>query len=510
MLDRVVESILRYSMFERGQRIGVAVSGGADSVALLHLLKELSSSWALGLSVVHLNHCLRGLESDQDEEFVARLAAEMALPFIGSRVDVAAEAGRRRTNLEQMARQARISYFAELISGAGLDRIALGHTKDDQAETLLFRILRGTGPDGLRGILPATSEGFVRPLLGIRRAELREYLSINGFRWREDSTNDDVRFSRNRIRHVLLPQLSRDWNPRVVDALARLGESAAEDNDYLETTAKELANRLWEPEGRALVAECRNFQQLPAALRMRVLRVAVRKVKGNLLQFEQRHLAVLDNLAIGRTGHGRAVFPGIEATRSLGLLRLQPHSRPAAGENGPYSVLVRPPCRIRPPAPFAEISFELIPLKEDASTARNELGAQMASSPRGAEASYNKPELDLDWDRLAGSLELRNVRPGDRYRPSGSSAPVKLKVLFQRARIPIWRRGGWPVLCCGERIVWSLRFGSDGDFVPGPGCRYALRIREVSANPSTLESPHRRLASQLGEGRSPSLSGELS
>ena len=510
MLGRLVESISRYSMFERGQRIGVAVSGGADSVALLYLLSELASSWELELAVVHLNHCLRGLESDEDEQFVAGLAAKMALPYVHRRVDVAAEARRVRANLEQMARQSRIRFFAELISGSRLHRIALGHTKDDQAETVLFRILRGAGPEGIRGILPVTKEGLVRPLLDVRREQLRQYLTGKGVQWREDSTNHDLRRTRNRIRHVLLPELARNWNPRVVDALARLAQSAAEDNQYLESAVLGLMDTLWQVDGPGLVVRCKSFQQLPAALHRRVLRAAIRRVKGTLLQFDRGHLEVLENIILGKAGHGRAILPGIEALRSLDLLRLQPYPRPAAENGARYRISLHPPCRVQLPMLYREISFEVIQLKERDLQRSQEPAMQTACSPAREPASYNSVELDIDWDRLANSLVLRNARPGDRYRPIGSSAPVKLKKLFQRGRVPIWRRGGWPVLCSGERIVWCSKFGPDGDFQQGPDSRNILRIRERSVNLANLESPDRLLASQLIEGVISSEARELS
>ena len=213
MLDRVAEFIARHRMFEPGQRVGVAVSGGADSVFLLHALRELG----LQLSVIHIEHGIRGAASVADAEFVAQLAATFALPFHIRHADVPAIDG----NLEQAARNVRQAFYAELIAAGAIDRVATGHTRSDQAETVLYRILRGSGLAGLSGILPVTREGLVRPLLEIDRSEIEAWLREHGIAWREDETNRDRTYARNRLRHEILPLLRDGFNPQL-DQLSRI------------------------------------------------------------------------------------------------------------------------------------------------------------------------------------------------------------------------------------------------------------------------------------------------
>ena len=236
MLERVAATISRYSMLAPGARVIVAVSGGPDSVCLLHVLRELKVRVT---GVAHVNHKLRGEASEEDERFVAGMAREMGLQF-HSTVAVCSEG-----NLEQTARRARREFFHDLIRRGLADRIALGHTRDDQAETVLFRMLRGSGLAGLAGILPVTAEGLIRPLLGVTRGEVETFLRERGILWREDASNREPRFARNRIRHELLPQLKQDWNPRLTEALAHLADLAYEEERWWAAEIARLAGTCW-------------------------------------------------------------------------------------------------------------------------------------------------------------------------------------------------------------------------------------------------------------------------
>jgi tRNA(Ile)-lysidine synthetase-like protein len=224
MLARVLKTISRYNMLPPGARVIVAVSGGADSVCLFHVLKELFPDAVSG--VAHFNHKWRAEASDEDEHFVA----EMTRPLPFFRAEGVPAAG----NKEQNARRARLAFFETL--GA---TVALGHTRDDQAETVLFRFLRGSGLAGLSGIAP-TADGIIRPLLEITRAEVEQYLRARNIPWREDATNRDMHFARNRIRHELLPQLARDWNPKITDALANLADLAHEEERYWQSALNSI------------------------------------------------------------------------------------------------------------------------------------------------------------------------------------------------------------------------------------------------------------------------------
>ena len=241
VLDKVLTTISRYNMLGRGDRVIAAVSGGADSVFLFHALSAIAEkTGATVTGVAHLNHKLRGEASDADERFVAQLASRHGVAFYREEARVGGLEG----NLESNARRARLGFFARLIAAGRADRIATGHTRDDQAETVLFRLLRGSGLAGLAGILPVTSEGLIRPLLDITRAEVEEFLRARSVDWREDASNRDARFARNRIRHGLLPELEREWNPGIREALGRLADLAGEEERWWAAKIERLARKL--------------------------------------------------------------------------------------------------------------------------------------------------------------------------------------------------------------------------------------------------------------------------
>lgn len=216
------------AQFAPGERIGVAVSGGADSVALLLALLESREKLGIVLCVVHFNHKLRGRASDADEKFVQKLASQHGLEFFAAEEDIAARAKRERSNLEEVARKARYEFFEKLVREQRVAKIAVAHTADDQAETVMAHILRGTGLAGMAGIHPESGVVF-RPLLGVRREELREFLRAKRQRWREDATNLDTKRMRARIRQKLMPLLEKSFQPAVVEHLCQLAEFARED-----------------------------------------------------------------------------------------------------------------------------------------------------------------------------------------------------------------------------------------------------------------------------------------
>ncbi len=234
---RVLQEFKMAKWVAPGQRVGVAVSGGADSVALLRLLLRLRQRLGMVVSVVHFNHKLRGRASDADEKFVATLAAEYDVPFFVERQNISEKSKREGSNLEDAGRRARYGFFERLVEEGKVDKVAVAHTADDQAETVVAHILRGTGLTGLGGIHPEVGCVF-RPLLEFRRVELRDYLRAGRQSWREDATNRDTKRMRARIRLKLMPLLEKEFQPAVVEHLCQLAEMAREDEAWLESSAE--------------------------------------------------------------------------------------------------------------------------------------------------------------------------------------------------------------------------------------------------------------------------------
>jgi tRNA(Ile)-lysidine synthase len=433
-------------MFPAGARVGVAVSGGADSVCLLYVLVELAPRWNLHLRVIHVEHGIRGEASRADAGFVGGLAAGLGLPFLCRTADVPAAAEESRDNLEQAARRIRHEFYRELAGGGAVDRVATGHTRNDQAETVLYRILRGSGVSGLSGIRAVTSDGVVRPLLSLWRRDVEDWLRERHIGWREDETNAELSFARNRIRHQLLPLLRAGYNPRIDETLARMATLAADDERYWEALVGDVPHTF----------EVSRISSAPPALARRIVRRAIEQVKGDLRQIDFAHVEAILELARSTEGSGRLQVPGVDVLRSFDWIRFR--ALREEGEPRPrFSWPVAPPCTIEWPGGGA-ISFEI------------------------QWNGCDKLETGLDWPEISRlpAMELRNWRPGDCYRPAGRSSEQKIKQMFQEARVPLWKRREWPVLAAAGRVLWSRQFGPAAEFAVTAESASRLSICETN------------------------------
>lgn len=455
MLPPIEEFIQRYPSLKEARRVGVAVSGGADSVALFRLLVPLASRYGWALTVLHVNYGLRGAESDGDENFVRLLAAQGACAVeVLQTQPMAAD--------ENTLRRLRYDWFASL----GLDAIFTGHTLEDQAETVLFRILRGTGPQGLAGILPHTEERIYRPSLYISRQQLREWLRENGFAWREDSSNALLHYSRNRIRWELMPLLESQWNPCVETALAQMAELARADEEWLATLVSPALSALSHWEGKGFVLNGLALAEVPLGLRRRLLRQAICEVKGDLSGIGFAHIEAALELLAQSEGSGRIQAAGVDLMRSFDWLRIIRLEEAGNLDDRNFRFPFDPTFALEIPA----ASGSLIPTIEK--------GCQ-----------YNEEERNLDWTRLrkaigdGGRLEVRNWRPGDSYLRAESGKLDKLKELFQIHRIPLWQRRSWPIVVLGDQMLWSRQFGPAADWAAKQNTAEVLRLH-------WLPSPH--------------------
>ncbi len=300
MLDRVAEFIAQHRMFASGHWVGVAVSGGADSVFLLHALRELGPELDLLLSVIHVEHGIRRRRFRRGCRIRrAQLAGALGLTFHIRHADVPALEG----NLEQAARNVRLAFYADLIASRTVHRVATGHTRSDQAETVLFRILRGSGLTGLSGILPVTGESLVRPLLEIDRSEIEAWLRQRRIAWREDETNRDPTYARNRLRHEILPLLRDSFNPQLDEALSNLATLARDEEAYWKSQG--LLPQSLTPHPQPLVLPVTQLAAAPPALARRLVRRAVEIVKGDLHGIDFAHVERVLKMARSPEGHHR-------------------------------------------------------------------------------------------------------------------------------------------------------------------------------------------------------------
>ncbi|MBZ5500864.1 MAG: tRNA lysidine(34) synthetase TilS [Acidobacteriia bacterium] len=490
--QRLLETIRTSRLLSPGDRVGVAVSGGADSVALLRLLERLREPLGITLAVVHFDHGLRGAESDADAQFVAEVARMHDLPLIFAREDVAGVAAARKWNLEDAARRLRYAFFERVVAAGQATHIAVAHTADDQAETVLAHLLRGTGPTGLAGIYPVVGS-VVRPLLGERRDDLRKYLRDLGQDWREDSSNLDLRRLRARIRQRLLPLLETEFSDHAVAHLAGLARLAREEEQFWTALVEDRFRALvHENEGRLIIrignllaplalssgephAGATPGSAAPAAQRAlteRLIRRLYQGVRGELRGLSARHVEQVMRLASVSTGARRVELPhGIVVERTFDDLIV---SGPASA--GPDASL---PETTRSPREYQYVVD--LPARGAATVSVPELGSRFRLKvidwPILARDT-KREVVALDADLLAAPLILRNWRPGDAYRPRGRRHALKLKEMFLARHIPSRERGSWPVLVSGGRVAWVRGMAPAEEFCARKGARAGVVIEE--------------------------------
>jgi tRNA(Ile)-lysidine synthase len=429
---------------------------------------------------------LRGRASDADEAFVAKLAAKHGLEFHSASIEVAKKAKDERANLEDAARRARYDYFRSLVESGNCTRIAVAHTSDDQAETVLAHILRGTGLAGLGGIHPVAGP-VIRPLLSVRRSELRRFLRAQKQTWREDATNRDTKRMRARIRRKLLPLLEKQFQPGIVEHLATLAELAREDEEFLNALAEarvrlviqDQDNRarigaadLFQVERRkdfnAENTEDTEFAEKKKALSTRMVRRIVEKVKPRAGQLGARHVdAVLQLARSGQNGSSLALPGGVEVRKERDALVFHAVEK---GEGRTSRSAQR------------EYEYKIDLAKGNAEVNVAELGCVFRFRvidwpPKRGETS-SKDGAVLDRDRLRFPMVLRNWRPGDRLRPQGHRSAHKLKRLLNEKHVSRWERDGWPVLTSGGDLAWARGLGAAAEFAANERTRAGLVIAE--------------------------------
>ncbi|MBI4390902.1 MAG: tRNA lysidine(34) synthetase TilS [candidate division NC10 bacterium] len=438
VLAMVRRALLRHGMVRADDTVLVAVSGGVDSVVLLDCLHRLAPRMGLSLRVAHLDHGLRGEEGAADAAFVREAAAARGLAVTVGHLPPGALEARGRS-LQEAAREARYAFLAEAAKAAGAERIAVAHTADDVAETVLMNLLRGSGPAGLRGIPPVRGRRVIRPLLTVRRQQVEAYARARRLPFRPDPSNTDPRFLRNRIRQRLLPFLEKEFNPRVVESVARAAALLEDDHAYLEGEAARVPA--------AFPLEAGALRALPLPVRRRVLVRALRAAlpKGSRVRLE--HLQAVEALLDPGGDRGVVRLPGpLEARLREGRIVIA-----AAGQG--VSDLPPPPL----PLPGAgEVRWgsyraRIGPMEE---------AGEIAAGPAGAPKA--RWSVALDADRLQLPLTLRAWQPGDAYRPLGAPGRRKLQDLFTDARVPRERRGRLPVLADGRGVLWVPGFRPDG------------------------------------------------
>jgi tRNA(Ile)-lysidine synthase len=440
---RVRDTIERHAMLAPGDRVGIAVSGGADSVALLHLLAGDAEEYALTLFVLHLNHGIRGEETDRDEAFVEEMARSMGIPFDSEKISIPEIRRERGGSLEDLCREERYAFFDRMARRHRLDRIALGHTLSDQAETVIMRLLRGSGLEGLKGFLPVRDGIYIRPLMEVTRDEAISFLRDRNIPFVTDSSNEDTAYLRNRVRSELLPELKTTYNLRLEETIGRTAEILRMEDDFIRESVANMIGE-WKIGLQETRLQVPRLKGLHPALLWRLIKT------------------LLEGYSSGKNGigylHVKAVVDLVESPG------------PSASADLPFNLTVR-----------REYDDLVITMRGEMSKTRDfsyeaglpgvvditETGQRMTFVLVDAKEADHHSEnpVFMDYRAISPPLVVRNVRPGDRIQPLGMEGTKKVAALLMDEKIPKGKRRSIPLLVDRTSVLWV------------PGVRLSDRVK---------------------------------
>lgn len=445
--QRVLDFIQENKLVSGQHCLLVAVSGGPDSVCLLHILVELREELGIRLHIAHLNHQLRGAESEADAQYVSDLAHRLDIPASIEQRDVKAYQAQQHISLEEAAREVRYTFLAQVAKSIGVNRVAVGHTADDHIETILMHLIRGTGTRGLRGLQPSSrwqSSGssltIIRPLLPVSRRETADYCHNHQLMPRIDASNLSLSPLRNRIRHQLLPLLE-SYNPRVAEALLRTARIAGDDLAFMDKETTRLWSKIAQKQGNTITLDKEGFLKLPPALKRYLLRRAIEDLLGNLKDIETRHIEEIMG-ALTKPAGKRLSLPG-------GLIFSIEYNRYLLGSD--RAAL----------SPYPILGGEF-PLKLPGETA---LPAWRIEATIISREQMTEKDEDFtayfDRDKTGDKLLVRPRQPGDRFQPLGMNQPKKLGQFMIDAKIPSAWRQRIPLVCSPQHILWVVGWRID-------------------------------------------------
>lgn len=460
--EKVYRFIGEQNLFYPGEKVVVAVSGGADSVCLLYILNNLKSRLNISLHIAHLNHGLRARESDNDARFVTRLTKKLGLPVTVRREGVAEYKKYKKYSLEEAAREKRYEFFADVVTRENADCVSVAHTRDDNVETILMHILRGSGISGLRGLLPVSvlqsgeeklAMNVVRPLLLLSRSEIEEYCDYLKIKPRVDSSNLSITFTRNRIRLELLPQL-RIYNPRVDEALLRLAVIADEETRFLEEQAAQIWSEVVEEYGSAISLDIKKIVHLPEIIQRQLLRWAVKYLRGSTKDIEAFHIEDMIKFISKPAGKTLCLPQGLRLHTEHNKL-----------------ILSRDDIEI---CPFPPMEQHVLQVPGETEVPGWMVTATILNNTNGGfEGNFI---ARLDYEKTGKELLVRSRRMGDVFQPLGMTQPKSLQRFMIDAKIPRNWRDHVPLVCNPEQVLWLVGWRIDERYKVMPGTNKILRL----------------------------------
>jgi tRNA(Ile)-lysidine synthase len=474
IIETVKKTIETHRMFNRSDSVLVAVSGGPDSVVLGHVLQSLKAEYSLRMAIAHLNHSLRGRESDRDAEFVAAYARQLGVPIHCAKKDVRAFQRSRRLSPEEAARKVRYEFLETVAVRHGYNKIALGHHSDDNAELMLMNLLRGSGPLGLSGIAPVRGGKIIRPMILLNRSDVLNYIAENRLQFVVDASNTDPGYRRNKIRHHLIPELKKSYNPRINETLNRLGDIMRAEEQWMDEALEPVYNGCVSAGISDLIRlDISRLGGQARAAKRRIIRKAILSVKKDLRRITLFHVDAVRELIEAGPNSGRLNLPGgIRVEREANELTVAKKANvgykkdcgPSRTKHADYRYTVHGTGTLTVSQAGASIKFVEIGI-EDLPEFKN-IGRQLAF---------------FDMDRLRFPLIVRNARPGDRFSPLGVKGTQKVKKYFIDSKIPAAQRRKCPLVLSGGKVVWIAGLRTDNSVKIGPHTRRVLRAELLLA-----------------------------
>lgn len=456
MVDKVIETIENNSMFNTGDRVVVAVSGGPDSICLLHLLNSIKDRFSIEICAAHVNHCLRGAEADADEEFVREFCQQLNIKFYVKKVDINKLAKEEKLSSEMAGRKARYDFFEEVRKSFSGNKIAIAHNANDRAETIIMRIIRGTGLDGMVGIKPIRDKIFVRPLINVSRNDIEKYCLDNKISPRIDKTNLERLYTRNKIRLDLIPYIVNNFNEDVVSSLNRLGDIVSIDNDYIQKNVNKKYDSYCYKDKNNIIIKKEAFCEHEAIL-SRILRKAINELTGNVYNIEKQHISEI--IHIQKIGTGKKVY--------------LPNNIVAHNNYGDICFGIKKDGIIN------STKVSKLNLKDSDEMQFDNFKFKITFLDCSANVKLAQDEFVkyFDADKAGKNISIRYRKDGDKFKPLGMKVHKKLKDIFINIKIPREDRSKIPLVCFDTEIGWIVGHKISESFKIDDKTKTILKIR---------------------------------
>ena len=465
MLQKVINYIDQYNMFHNGDKVIVALSGGPDSMCLVHILNKLQERYNIKLYAAHVNHCLRGAEADADEEYVRGFCKNANIDFYSKRIDINELARITNTSTETAGREARYAFFNELKEKLGANLIALAHNANDQAETILMRIIRGTGMEGLRGIRPVRDGIYIRPILILTREEIEEYCRINKLNPRIDKSNFEKIYNRNKIRLELIPYLQENFNKDILNTVNRLSEIISKDQDYLEEVAEKKYKEYCSIIGEKIGLDQQLINEHEAIV-TRVIRRALKDIKGDLKNIELVHINEIMELFSMGTGKMITLPEGIIAEKVYTEIYFYKKKGNNLSNELKDEIII-----------FDKEKFQQPSIVKAIDGMNVKISLRIVTKDEVVDFSQDPYKKYFDYDKINRYISIRTRQEGDRFTPYGMKGSKKLKDLFIDLKIPKEERNTLPLVCFDKEIAWIVGYRVSNKYIVTKNTNYILEIK---------------------------------